>query len=387
MGLFTWLIDRLSNGQPVEIEMDPVEFFNLAAELYVRNLAFYSAVNLIANAISKCEFKTYVKKKETKGKEYYLFNVEPNRNENSSQFIHKWISKLYEDNECLIVESGGQLLVADSYSMKEYALMDNKFTQVTVGDFVFQKTFYMSDVLYFKLNNRDVRKLINGIYESYGKLITYSQKSYQLSRGRRGILEVNAVAQGKENFKETFDNLMNERFKKFFESENAVLPLFDGYSYAELGSKTYSNEGTRDIRAMIDDIYDFTARSLNIPPVLLRGERANNKDPVDNFLTFCIDPLTDMLQEEIIRKRSGYEAFSQGTYLKIDTKTIKHIDLLTVATSIDKLISSGAFCINDIRIAVGDEPIDESWAWRHFMTKNYSSVEEFLKTFEGGEET
>jgi HK97 family phage portal protein len=224
------------------------------------------------------------------------------------------------------------------------------------------------------------------MYESYGKLIAYGQKSYNNSRGDKGILEVSAIAQGKPNFKETFDKLMNERFRKFFEADNAVLPLFDGYNFKDIGSKTYSNENSRDIKAMIDDIYDFTARAFVIPPALLKGDLANTSDVVDNYLTFCIEPLVQSLGQEIIRKRIGPEAYSKGTYIKIDTKTIKHIDLLSVATSIDKLISSGAFCINDIRIAVGEEIIDEPWAWQHFMTKNYETVEAQLKALlEGGE--
>lgn len=385
MGLITW-IQGLLNGQAVNVEVTAGGFFNTATELYIRNLAFESAVNFIGNTISKCEFKTFLGNKEIKGREYYLWNVEPNKNQNSSEFIHKWISKLYENNECLIIESNGQMLVADSFNKKEYALFDDQFTQVTVGDFVFNKTFLMSDVLYFRLNNSNIRRLINGMYESYGKLISYGQKSWLKSRGTRGILNVNAVAQGKANFKDTFEKLMNERFKNFFEAENAVLPLFDGYKYDDIGSKTYSNETTRDIRAMIDDIYDFTARAFNIPPALLRGDVANIGDQViNNYLTFCVDPLTDMLSEEINRKRSGYAGFEQGTQVKIETKTIKHIDLLGVATAIDKLISSGAFCINDIRKAVGEEIIDEAWAWQHFITKNYETVENALKALEGGE--
>ena len=43
-------------------------------EVYLRELAFWTCVNKIANAISKCEFKTYIKKKEVKGQEYYLWN-------------------------------------------------------------------------------------------------------------------------------------------------------------------------------------------------------------------------------------------------------------------------------------------------------------------------
>jgi HK97 family phage portal protein len=379
----TWIIDRLGLGNAIEV--DSGTFWELATEYYVRNLAFQSAVNLIANSVSKCEFKTYFKGKEIKEREYYLFNIEPNKNQNSTTFIHKWISKLYEDNECLIIESNGQLLVADTYFKKEYALFDWQFTGVTVNEFTFGKTFNMSEVMYFQLNNNDIRKLINGMYESYGKLIAYAQKSYTKSRGSKVILEVSALAQGKPDFKETFKKMMEEYFKTYFEADNAVLPLFDGYKATNEGSKTYSNEGTRDIKAMIDDIYDFTARALQIPPALLRGDMANIKDAVDNFLTFCIDPLCDMGQEEIVRKRYGYAEFSKGNYLRIDTKTIKHIDLLSVATSIDKLIGSGAFCINDIRKAVGDEVIDEPWAWKHFITKNYSSVDELLASLEGGE--
>ncbi len=384
MGLLSWVVNRIGGeSEPTQVEID--ELFNLQAELVIRNLAFQSAVKLIANSISKCEFKTYFKGKEVREKEYYLFNVEPNKNQNSSQFIHKWINKLYKENECLIIENNGQLLIADSFQVKEYALLDNQFTQVTVGDFTFNKTFFMSDVLYFKLNDENIRRLINRMYDTYGKLIAYGQKSYQKSRGNRGILNVSAQAQGKKDFETTFEKLMNDRFRSFFQAENAVLPLFDGYSYSELEKKIYSNEGTRDIKAMIDDIYDFTARGINIPPVLLKGDVANSEQVVNNFLTFCVDPLCDFLQEEINRKRSGYDAFKQGTYTKIDTKAIKHVDLLSESTAIDKLIASGAFCVNDIRKLTGEEKIEEEWANKHYMTKNYATVEELLNDLQGGE--
>ncbi|NDL68515.1 phage portal protein [Anaerotalea alkaliphila] len=382
MGILTWIIDRLSNGQPIETSVDPSEFFNLAAELYIRDMAFQSAVNLIANSVSKCEFKTYLNSKEVKLQEYYLFNIEPNRNQNSSEFLQKMVHKLYENNEALIIEVSGQMLVADSFSKETYALYDYQFKNVTVDGFNFNRTFMMEDVLYLKLNNKDIRRLINGMYETYGKMVAYAQDKFQKSKGNKGTLEISGVAQGKANFQETFQKMMNERFTTFFKADNAVLPLFDGYKYNELDQRV--SEGSRDIKAMVDDIYDFTARAFCIPQVLLRGEVANNQDVVNSFLTFCIDPLCDKIQEEINRKRSGYKGFVKGTFVKIDTKAIKHIDLLSVATSIDKLISSGAFCINDIRNLVGDEPIAEDWAYKHFITKNYSTVEEFLKEAGGG---
>lgn len=70
--------------------------------------------------------------------------------------------------------------------------------------------------------------------------------------------------------------------------------------------------------------------------------------------------------------------------MKIDTNRIKHIDLLDAAGSIDKLVSSGVECINDIRALLGQPLIPEEWANRHFITKNYAQVADLLAEFEKG---
>lgn len=342
-------------------------------------MAFWSAVSLVANAISKCEFKTFVNNTETKGREYYLWNIEPNSNQNSSTFLQNLIAQLYRNNECLVIENRGQLLVADSFTRKPYALYDDVFTEVTVGDFTFNRSFNQSEVLYFRLNSADMRRVTNGLYDSYSKLINYSMTAYQRSRGTKGIFHYDTIPVAGTAERAAFDGLINEKIGKWLSGDNAALPLGKGQSWQELQHKTYSNETSRDIRAMIDDVSDFTAKVFGIPPALLRGDVQGVSDALDNFLTFCIDPLTDMLSEEINRKRNGYEGISKGTYLKIDTKQIKHVDLLSVATSIDKLIGSGAFCINDIRLVCGEEIIDEPWAWAHYVTKNYATVEEALR--------
>lgn len=387
MGLISWLKERLGGGTvPTDVSKEILEeYAALVGDVYIREMAFLSAVNIVANAVSKCEFKTFLKGKETKGREYYLWNVEPNKNQNSSVFLHKLIAKLYRNNECLVVEQGGQMLVADSFTMTPYALYDDVFSQVAVGDFVFKRTFTQPEVLYFKLNEKDTKKIVDGLYESYSKLIAYSMKAYQKSRGTKGVFNYDTLPVAESDDRKFFDELINNKFKKFMESGDAIIPLGKGQSFTDIGSKTYSSESTRDIRAQIDDVSDFTAKAFGIPPSLLRGDVQDTSKAIDHLLTFCIDPLVDMLSEEINRKRSGYEGFSAGTYLKIDTKTIKHIDLLSVAASIDKLIGSGSFCINDIRKAVGEEPIDEAWAKQHFMTKNYSTVADLLAALGGGE--
>ena len=315
---------------------------------------------------------------ETKGREYYC-GISTNSNQNSSTFLQNLIAHLYLNNECLVIENRGQLLVADSFTRKPYALYDDVFTEVTVGDITFNRSFNQSEVLYYRLNSADMRRVTNGLYDSYSKLINYSMTAYQRSRGTKGIFSYDTIPVAGTAERAAFDSLINEKIGKWLSGDNAALPLGKGQSWQELQHKTYSNETSRDIRAMIDDVSDFTAKAFGIPPALLRGDVQGVSDALDNFLTFCLDPLVDMLQEEINRKRNGFEGMSKGTYLKIDTKQIKHVDLLSVATSIDKLIGSGAFCINDIRLVCGEEIIDEPWAWAHYVTKNYATVEESLR--------
>lgn len=388
IGFFTWLKSIFSGEIPIsggDLQAYVEEYAATAGDIYFREMAFWSATNLIANAISKCEFKTFDKGKEVKNREYYLWNIEPNRNQNSSAFIRKWISQLYRKNEALIIEQNGQLLVADSFTRTPYALYDDMFTQVTVGDFTFSRSFSQSEVMYFTLSEINMRQVTNAMYDSYSSLLEYSMKAYRRSRGTKGIFKYGTLPVAGTPQREAFDALINEKIGKWLTGDNAALPLGEGQEWKELQHKTYSNESTRDIRAQIDDISDFTAKAFGIPPALLRGDVQGVSDAVDNLLTFCVDPLTDMLSEEINRKRNGYAGFAEKTYLKIDTKQIKHVDLLSVSTAIDKLIGSGAFCVNDIRELVGEPIIDEPWAWEHFITKNYMPFTEALATLNGGE--
>ena len=123
INFFKWVREKLGEGAERVTVQETLEgeIWSISAELYVRELAFWTCVNLIGNAVSKCEFKTFSGGKESKGAEYFLWNYSPNKNQNSSAFLHKWISQLYRNNEALVIEFDGQLLVADSYEHREYA--------------------------------------------------------------------------------------------------------------------------------------------------------------------------------------------------------------------------------------------------------------------------
>lgn len=386
VNLWQWLASKISSGETKSINdpelccIDP-----LFAEIYVRELAFWSCVNIISNSISKCEFKTFQGNKEVQDQEYYLWNIEPNKNQSSSAFIHKWISQLYLNNEALIVanRNGNQLFVADSFQVTQNTMLGDTFTDVSVDEYTFPYSFKQEDVIYLQLSSQDMRTITNGIYTMYQKLITSGMSGFQDSRGKKVIFNYDTIPTATPD-REAFDELINNRLKTFLSAQNAALPLGKGQKLDDFGSR-YSGyqETSRDIRSMIDDVSDFTAKALLVPPSLVRGDVQDTSNAVDQLLTFCIDPLTDHLSEEINRKRNGYDGFKRGNKIVIDTKTIKHVDLFGMAPNIDKLISSGCKSVNDILRAMGDQPINEPWADQHFMTKNYETVQQALLKMNG----
>lgn len=351
-------------------------------QLAIEAFAITSAINLIASSISKCEIKTYVKKVEFKGDEYYTWNVQPNINQNSSQFMQKLITKLLYENECLVLDINGQLIIADSFYQNEYAVQENSFTSVASGTLSFSKTFMMNEVMYFKLGDTDIRKLLSNLLKGYASLSSQAMGKYKLSGGEKGILKIDSAATGDKAFQTKFDELMNVRFKNYFESENAVLPLHKGYEYTKQagdGSKKSTSEIV-DIALVTKEIFERVAQAFKIPPALLRGDIADVGIITDNYLTFCIDPILDMVGEEGNRKRVGKTAYLQGNYMMIDSSNIKHIDLFSISDAFDKLIACAAYSPDELRIKCGDVALNTEWSKKHYITKNYQPVEEAAAT-------
>ena len=354
-----------------------------AVQLAIEDFAITTAINMVASSISKCEIKTYLNKEEFKGEEYYLWNVEPNKNQNSSQFMQELVSKLLYYNECLVIDINGQLIIADDFFQKEYATLENYFTDVSRGDMDFHRTFRMSEVLYFKLSDTDVRALLSKLMVGYNNLLNMSIGKYKRSGGRKALARIKKTGTGDKEFEKKVDDLFNNRFKSYFEAENAVIHIPDGIDYEEQngeGSKKSTSEIV-DISAITKEVFERVAQAFKISPALLKGDIADIEKLTNNFLTFCIDPLSCMMQEEINRKRFGKSAFLSGSLITIDTTRIKHIDIFDIAEKIDKLIASGGFSIDDLRIQCGLMPINTDWSKKHWITKNYQDI----NNLEGGD--
>lgn len=353
-------------------------------EIYLQRMAFWTCVRKIGAAVAACEFQTVRTGKKVQAREYWAWNYEPNPNQSKSQFIQHLIGNLYLHQEALVVETRlGYRYVADSWTEEKH-LEGNIYQDIVADGQSIPGTFGARDVLRFTIEGDKIRAMLLGLAASEGKLMKSAANSFMRGNGTRGTLKIDDLAESDPDFEETYADLVNEKFKTYFTSENAVLPLFNGYDYEEesSGSKT-QQATTRDIRAMMDDIMDYTARALGVPVSICTGTNASGAD-FKEFMSSTVKPLADMIAQELNRKLFGQrQVLNQRTYVVVDMANVRYTDLFDVANPIDKLIGSGAFCVNDIRIRLGLDVIDEPWASQHWMTKNYSTVEDLNRGLDG----
>lgn len=383
MRLVNFLKDFFGSSDTVNIsEYSDSQCTKMAIDTFTLQVA----INLIAKVIAKCEFKTFVNGKAVKGDEFYIWNIQPNVNQNSTEFLQELVYRLIYENEVLIVGVNDQLIIADSFSREEYAIKEDYFTRVSRKGFDFNRNFNMSDVIYLKFNNENIRGYINNLMAGYGELLEMAESKYKRAGGRKGVAKLDTLEKGNEEQKKKKRELINKKFKTYFESENAVLTLSRGEEYEEQnspGNQKNSNE-LNDIRNLIDDAINRICQALSIPIGLLKGDIADIEAVTNNFLTFCIEPIIDLLETEINAKRYGKKAFLSGSCLKIDTTNIKHIDVFSVAEKCDKLIANGMYSIDELRGKLKDTILNEDWSQKHWITKNYQGINEIIPNT-GGE--
>lgn len=384
-----WLTGKASPAPDTSKAIGCKEVAEAAVDFALRDLCYRACVDMIANAIGRCEFRTFKDGAEVRDREYYMLNVEPNVNQNSSAFWHKVVSKLYADNEALIISTvmrdGRECLVcADSYTYEGgYPQKMNEYTNIQVGNVTYNKKFKENSVLHLKLNERDIKPVLDALYLSYAKLLETARQYYATQNGAHVKVHIGTIPSQEPGFEEKFRSIIERDVLPYLKSSNGVLPEFDGYEYTklDLGSGTSSSE----LRDLSQDIFDYTARALLIPTVLINGNVEGTEDANKRFLTYVIDPLCDQLQEEINRKRYGFDSWKSGTFVRVDSTSILHFDIFENAANIEKVVGSSVFSVNDVLRAANLPEISEPWADSHYMTLNISTIGAQTRNMEGGD--
>ncbi|MCM1026517.1 MAG: phage portal protein [Roseburia sp.] len=376
MGSFTkWLSELFGAARAEEIEENGYRLEERDTPLQLERMAIQSAVSLISAAVGQCRFRTFLEGEEKQLEEYYLWNYSPNANQSSTQFLQDFVETLVYNNEALIVERRGELFLAESFSYQEEGSKELTFTNITIGsESISDKK--AGNVLFFRLGNTDIRPLLSNLCHQYESLIQKAVNSYERGAADKGILNIDTLKRGKVEDEEQYRrDLMDGRFKKFFSSQNAVLPLYDGYTYTPHKRELRNTSELNDVKNMSDEIYNRVGQAFRIPPAFLRGETAQSGDGMDQFIRMCVRPICNMLEEEITRKRYGIKEFQKGSFVAVDMSLLEITGIFASADKLDKIIGCGILSIDEVRAKTGEAALNTPEAQKHFITKNYGEVE------------
>ena len=371
-----WFKYHFGKSTPAETEAlytDPDNVCALANA--AKEMALLTCTNIITATLGRCEFVTYNEGDAVKRNEWRLWNVQPNQNQSAQQFRAQLIHTLVGKGEALVIELESGIYVADSFTASDDVVKERLYSDVAVGSLTLNRKFKEHEVMHFAMPDSAWMKTFDSLAQAYASVINSGVKGYRRAQGMKGTLSIDAMQMGNEKMQKAYEALKNAGFKQFADAESAVLPLYKGMEYTDTTQKTYSNQNSRDIRAMVDDLTDFAARMLGIPPVLVNGSVQDTASARRQLVSDCIIPLAKILSCEISRKRYTAGDIERGTMLEVDTSRAIYVDWLTAAQGIDKLIASGAASVNDVRGLLGLPLIDKEWANRHYLTKNYGDIE------------
>lgn len=370
MGFLDAVFKRNSElGFMFDVEM----FEETTNRIHMKKLAIDTCISFLGRTISQSEFRIKNGKIFEKNELYYRLNVRPNKNMTASTFWQTFVHKLIYDNECLIIQADdGDLLIADDFEHNRYAVLEDTFTNVKVKDYQFKRSFRQNEVIHLRYSNEKLAPLIDGLFKDYGDLFGSVLKGQKRKYQIRGTVDMDMLAAKSREQQAKLQEFINNMYKAIGEKDEAIIPQQPGFNYSEETGNS-GGPGVDEINKVTNGFLNHVAIAIGIPVSLLHGDMADVEKNTKNYMMFTVSPLLKKIKDE-----ADVKFFTMNEYLagkKIEVKSISYNSLFDLATSIDKLVSSGAFTGNEIRQEAGYEPSTDPKLDKHYITKNYQEMD------------
>ena len=362
-----------------KIDLNTVITSELCAKVEYKRLAIHIAATYISQAISKCEIKFYEDAQENnKSLEYYLFNVSPNRNECSSQFLNKLVYKLLtEPDGVLVITSNEKLYIAESFQREARPMSGDIFRSVSLENLSLNKTYQRDEVMYFKLEDENIKKLIDSMYRDYGKAIDSALSSYLKNNSKKYKMKIEADKIFGKKVEDAYKEILSDQVKSFVEADGGVFPEYKGYTLTEFNEKN-GQDSPNNLIELRKDVFEITGSGYKIPKAMMEGNINNVKDVVNVFITFAVAPIATLIGDVITKDLYTYQEWMKGNRAVVDTSTIPFQSILDAADSISKLIANTVVNPNEARKILGLDNINEDFMNQYFITKNNSKAEDVM---------
>ncbi len=379
MNLFDVFKQSVRNEEPSDWIPDLVYGDDESARAYLKIMAKNTVLDFVSRTMSTLEVK--FKNKDGTADWEYILNVRPNNDMSAATFWEKFFYRLMDDNEVLVIfTEDNQLLIADHFSRTEYAVYDDVFTSVTVKNYVFQKSFNMSDVIYIEYNNDKLDRFTKGLFEDYselfGRIIEIAMRNNQI----RGSVSINATATANEKKDENgktrtekLQEYVDKIYQAFKTKSVAIVAKVKNIDYEEYTNKQgVSNQSLDELNKMKTSLIDDVANAIGVPTALIYGEKAELDSNLQAFRKLCLAPLMKKLQDELMAKIITKKEYKNGERIKVSK--VLPVSILENATQIDKIVSSGTFLRDEVREVTEYDPLPNGEGQQLIMTKNYEKV-------------
>ena len=379
MSLFDVFKTSIKNEDPTDWIPDFVVGDETAKRSYLKIMAKATVLDFAARVMS-----TMIIKFDGDG-DYsdwdYIFNVRPNCDDSSATFWYKVIYRLLDENEALIIfTDDNQLLLADDFSREEKAVYEDIFTNVSVKDYVFQRSFRRSEVLYFEYNNENLERFTKGLFNDYselfGRILEVAMRNNQI-RGSVSMEITGSMNEEKDKNGKTraerLQGFINKIYESFSKNSVAIVPSMKGFTYEEYTNKQgVSNQSLDELNKMKSSLIDDVSNAIGIPTALIYGEKLELDSNIKAMRKTFTEPLAKKVKDELTSGIITKAGYVRGERLKVTNVLPRSI--IEDAVQIDKVVSSATIYRDEVRDVYDLDPLPNGEGQKLLLTKNYEET-------------
>ena len=349
-------------------------------KLALSKLAIEKAAGMIAKAIAKSEFIVQRQNGREKDHIYYVLNVRPNANETATDFWFRAIRKLLLESECLICPIAGNLYIADSFSKNDSVILPQVYRGVKITSngesMLLERSFTSNEVMHLKCKNKKIHAYLETIMKLYDDTLSAMAAAKKIASTPKFQLEFDGMQvirkKGEDgSVKELTIDEYKKTVKKLLESDDIeIITNSAGLVTKQLDVKTEIT--TEDIAKISKEIFTDTAFAFDIPKAVFLGEITEKADSTNEFITYAVNWLVEIINDSMNAKLVGENDFLKGERIWVDMSRYKHVDIIESAANLDKLRSIG-FNFDEVRGMVGWEELNTDFSKERVITKNYTN--------------
>ena len=349
-------------------------------KLALSELAIEKAVGMIAKAIAKSEFIVERNHVRTKDDVYWLLNIQPNPNETATDFWISAIRKLLLETECVICLVNGNMYIVDSYTINDVVMLPQTYSNIVITSngktLTLRYPFQGNNIIHLKARNEKIKRYLKKVLNLYNNIASAVSAAKKIESTPKFSLDIEGAAplirtKNPDGTDKTLTiDQYRESVKKLLESDDIeIITNRSGLSLSQI--KIDINANSEDIVKMAKEIFTECALAFDIPKAVFLGEITEKADSTNEFITYAVDWIVEMLNDSLNAKFVGKEDYLKGEKIWVDMSKYKHVDIIESAANLDKLRSIG-FNFDEVRTMVGWEELGTDFSQERVITKNYT---------------